>query len=143
MSKKFFERPHEMVHDTFIDLTVILIVNANTILVKFWFQSSFFCIFYWYFCCQINFHMCLGFVLIIIKRLKVNSDLDREQKNYRYSILSSFSNLSNFAELVQFFHVHKINLFLSTSKKYILRKLNLSKNRIWYRTPSVSAPAYY
>ena len=53
----------------------------------------------------------------IVTRLKVNSFLDCEPKNY--SNLSSFSNLSNFAELVQFFHVHKMNLSLSTSKNIL------------------------
>ena len=40
-------------------------------------------------------------------RLKVNSALDREPKNY--SNVSSFSNHSNFAEVLQFFPVF-INL---------------------------------
>ena len=44
-------------------------------------------------------------------RLKVDSVLDREPKNY--SNLSSFSNHSNSAELFKFFHVFIFNLFES------------------------------
>ena len=59
-------------------------------------------------------------------RLKVNKVLDRKPKNYSNS--SSFSNLLNFAELVQFFHVFVNTICLKSIyffEKYIKRKLNL------------------
>ena len=60
-------------------------------------------------------------ISLLKTRLKVNSVLDREPKNY--SNISSFPILSNFAEIVQFFHVFIILItYLTESKNAICIK---------------------